>query len=58
VGKLYGAFVERPNGVLDNRTAYVIDPEGTITYVTAPFRQVDPTAYEELGEAIDAVTPK
>jgi len=57
VGKLYGAFVDRPDGALDNRTAFVIDPEGTITYVAAPFRQVDPTAYEELGEAIDAVTP-
>ena len=54
VGRLYGAFVERSNGALDNRTTYVIDPEGKITYVAAPFRQVDPTAYEELGEAIDA----
>ena len=57
VGKLYGAYIERDSGPLDNRTAYVIDPEGKITYVAAPFRQVDPTAYEELGEAIDAATP-
>jgi peroxiredoxin Q/BCP len=58
VGMLYGAFVDRPGGPLDNRTAFVIGPQGKITYVAAPFRQVDPTAYEELGEAIDAVTPE
>ncbi|MGD8726983.1 MAG: redoxin domain-containing protein [Gemmatimonadales bacterium] len=57
VGKLYGAFIDRPGGALNNRTAFVIDPEGTITYVAAPFRQVDPTAYEELAAAVDAVTP-
>lgn len=56
VGQMYGAFVETQNGLLDNRTAFVVGPTGKITYVAAPFRQVDPTAYEELGQAIDAVT--
>jgi peroxiredoxin Q/BCP len=58
VGRQYGAFVDRPNGALDNRTLFVVDPEGRISYVTAPFRQVDPTAYTELGEAIGDVTPE
>ncbi len=56
-GKLYGAFVDRASGPLDNRTLFVIDPEGRISYVAAPFRELDPTAYTELGEAIDQVTP-
>lgn len=50
VGKKYGAYLEAMK--LDNRTLYVIDPTGTITYVTAPFRQVDPTAYTELAAAV------
>jgi len=57
VGKRYGAFVDRPSGALDNRTLFVIDPAGKISYVAAPFREIDPTAYEELGAAIDRVAP-
>ena len=56
VGQLYGAFREVGDGrYIDNRTVFVIDPEGVIRYVAAPFREIDPTAYEELGAAIDAV---
>jgi len=58
VGKLYGSFVERASGPSDNRTLFVIDPDGRIAYVAAPFRELDPTAYTELGEAIDRVTPE
>ncbi len=57
VGRQYGAFIQRPSGPLDNRTLFVIDPDGTIAYVAAPFREIDPTAYEELGVAIDRVAP-
>lgn len=55
VGRQYGAFVERPSGALDNRTLFVVDPEGTIAYVDAPFRELDPTAYDALGAAIDRI---
>jgi len=55
VGRQYGAFIERPGGALDNRTLFVVDPEGRIAYVAAPFREVDPTAYEELGAAVRQV---
>jgi peroxiredoxin Q/BCP len=55
VGRQYGAFIERPSGALDNRTLFVVDPEGRITYVAAPFREVDPTAYEELGAEVRRV---
>ena len=50
VGRLYGAWSERNH--LDNRTLFVVGPDGTIAYVQAPFREVDPTAYAELGAAI------
>lgn len=56
VGQLYGAFRQLDDGrYLDNRTVFVIDPEGVIRYVAAPFREIDPTAYEELAAAVDAV---
>lgn len=56
VGQLYGAFRQLDDGrYIDNRTVFVIDPEGVIRYVAAPFREIDPTAYEELEAAVDAV---
>lgn len=56
VGRRYGAFRKLEDGrYLDNRTVFVIDAEGIIRYVAAPFREIDPTAYEELAAAIDAV---
>ncbi len=58
VGQAYGAFIRRDSGPLTNRTLFVIDPQGRVSYVAAPFNQVDPTAYEDLGEAIDQVTPE
>jgi len=55
-GRAYGAFRQRSDGSYqDNRTVFVIDPAGTIAWRAAPFREVDPTAYEELGDAIAAV---
>ncbi len=52
-GQLYGAYRERSDGSFtDNRTLFVIDPEGRIAWRAAPFREMDPTAYEELGAAI------
>ena len=53
VGKKYGAWRSLPGGgALDNRTLFVVDAEGVIRYVAAPFREVDPTAYDELAEAV------
>jgi peroxiredoxin len=48
IGKQYGVYA---NG-MDNRTLYVIGPDGKISYRAAPFREVDPTAYEALGQAV------
>ena len=56
VGQQYGAFVSTPRGVLDNRSLFILDREGKIAHVMAPFREVDATAYEELEKAVDKVT--
>jgi peroxiredoxin len=57
VGKLYGAFNTKYG--LDNRTLLVIAPDGTVSYVAAPFREVDPTSYTDLAAAVQkAVSAK
>lgn len=53
-GKLYGAWL--PDDRLDNRSLFIVGPDGKIAYRATPFREVDPTAYEELGAAVAAVT--
>jgi peroxiredoxin len=55
-GKRYGAF--NPKYGLDVRNLYVVGPDGKIAHVMAPFREIDPQSYKELGAAIDKVTPK
>ena len=57
VGRQYGAFLQRPNGILDNRTLYVVGPDGRIAYRATPFREVDPTSYTDLGAAIARLVP-
>lgn len=58
VGREYGAFIDRgERGVLTNRTVFVVDPDGKIQFVAAPFREVDPQAYTELGEALARIAP-
>ena len=53
VGKQYGAYLQRAN--LDNRTLFVIGPDGRIAWRAVPFREIDPTAYTALGEAINRI---
>jgi peroxiredoxin len=50
VAKQYGALAGRPN--LTNRNLFVVGPDGTIAYRAVPFREVDPLAYTELGDAV------
>ena len=57
IGKRYGAFRSTGSGTIDNRTVFVIDPEGVIRWVAAPFREIDPVAYEELADAIERIAP-
>jgi thioredoxin-dependent peroxiredoxin len=55
IGKQYGAYASRYK--VDNRTLFVIGPDGKIAHVMAPFREIDPTAYTELAGEIGKVTP-
>jgi peroxiredoxin len=50
VAKQYGALAGRPN--MTNRNLFVVGPDGRIAYRAVPFREVDPAAYTELGEAV------
>jgi len=56
IGKTYGAH--NPKYGLNNRTLFVVGPDGKIAYRATPFREIDPTSYKELGAAIDRVAPK
>lgn len=47
----------RPSDIIQTRTVFVIDPDGKIAFVAAPFREIDPTAYEELAAVVDRITP-
>jgi peroxiredoxin len=56
VGQQYGSVRRRPDGSLtDNRTLFIVGPDGKIAHVMAPFREVDPAAYTELGEAVKRI---
>jgi len=55
VGRAYGALAGRPG--MTNRNLFVVGPDGKIAYRAVPFREIDPTAYAELGEAIHRLVP-
>ncbi len=54
VGKLYGAFLPGPK--MNNRFLFIVAPDGKISYVATPFRQMAEEAYAELGSAIGETT--
>jgi peroxiredoxin len=55
VGRRYGAYdAERK---LDNRTLYVIGPDGRVAYIARPFNVTAARAYRELGEVVDRLSP-
>ena len=55
VGMAYGAYVEANK--IDNRSLYVIGPDGKIAYKAQPFRVLAAEAYTELADAIDKLSP-
>ena len=55
VAKRYGALASNPG--MTNRNLFVVGPDGRIAYRATPFREVDATAYKELGAAIDKLVP-
>ena len=56
VGKRYGALADEPG--MTNRNLFVVGPDGRIAYRATPFREVDPTAYTELGAAVEKLAPR
>ena len=50
VGKLYGSSL--PGRNVDTRNLFVVGKDGRIAHVMAPFREVDASAYGQLGEAV------
>ena len=52
-----GGEVGTSYGAARSRNVFVIDPEGRIAWRATPFREVDPTAYEELGRALGELLP-
>jgi|SRR5689334_2864544 len=55
VGKAYGAYFAKYK--LDNRTLFVVGPDGKIAWRATPFREIDPTAYDSLRVAIERTLP-
>jgi peroxiredoxin Q/BCP len=55
VARRYGALAERPG--MTNRNLFVVGPDGRIAYRATPFREVDPSAYRDLGAAIEQLVP-
>ena len=47
----------RANGMVGSRAVVVVDPEGRVAWATSRFREIDPTAYEELAAAVAEVAP-
>lgn len=54
MAKQYGAVTSRGG---TNRNLFVVGPDGRIAWRATPFREIDPTAYEELGAVIDKLMP-
>ncbi len=55
VGQAYGALYAK--APVTNRNLFVVGPDGRIAYRAIPFREIDPTSYEQLGAVIDSLVP-
>lgn len=54
LARAYGAL-GRPGST--NRNLFVVGPDGKIAYRAVPFREIDPTAYTELGSELRKLLP-
>jgi peroxiredoxin len=55
VGQMYAAYDAKNK--LDNRSLFVVGPDGRIAYVTKPFKVLTPSAYTELAGIVDSLAP-
>src|SRR5438874_1505634 len=51
-----GSFADAKNK-LDNRSLFVVRPDGRIAYVTKPFKVLTPSAYSDLAAVVDSLAP-
>jgi peroxiredoxin Q/BCP len=56
VARQYGALADQPG--LTNRNLFVVGRDGKIAYRAIPFREIDQSAYTQLGAAIDSLAPE
>ena len=56
VGRKYAAWDDKNK--LDDRSLYVVGPDGRIAYHVSPFRQLSPAAYTSLAAVIDSLSPE
>ncbi len=55
VGQLYDAYAA--DRKQDNRSLYVVGPDGRIAYVTKPFKVLSAASYKDLGAVVDSLSP-
>ena len=56
IGRRYGAWDAKNK--LDDRSLFVVGPDGRVSYIAQPFKQLSPQSYADLDVAIDALVPK
>src|SRR3954453_11751289 len=56
VGQQYAAYDAK--NAMDNRSLFVIGPDGRIGYVVKPFNVLSAPAYTDLGAAVERLLPK
>ena len=54
-GQLYSAYLAKNK--VDDRSLFVIRPDGRVAYVTRPFKALTPGAYTELAAVVDSLAP-
>src|SRR6476659_3739593 len=54
-GQLYGAYDVKNK--VDNRSLFVVRPDGRIAYVAKPFKVLTPSAYTDLAAVVDSLAP-
>jgi len=54
VGQLYNAYDAK--NAMDNRSLFVIGPDGRVGYIAKPFNVMSANAYTELGNAVDRLS--
>ena len=42
---------------MDDRSLYVIDPDGKVAYSARPFRALSAASYKELEDVLDRIAP-